>query len=61
MISREGSVEQIILDVGGFFGMAEKLVAVPYRPLKITDLGIVYNITKEELQKSPPFSYGKEG
>jgi sporulation protein YlmC with PRC-barrel domain len=59
MISPEGKVEQIILDVGGFFGMAEKLVAVPYRPLKVTDLGIVYNIMKEQLQKSSAFSYEK--
>ena len=59
MISPEGKVERIILDVSGFFGMAEKLVAVPYRPLKVTDLGIVYNITKEELQKSPSFTYEK--
>jgi sporulation protein YlmC with PRC-barrel domain len=59
MISPEGKVEQIILNVGGFLGMAEKLVAVPYRSLKVTDLGIVYNIMKEQLQKSPAFSYEK--
>jgi sporulation protein YlmC with PRC-barrel domain len=53
MIDLEGRVELMILDVGGFSGMAEKRVAVPYRPLKITDLGIVYNITKERLQESP--------
>jgi sporulation protein YlmC with PRC-barrel domain len=58
MISPEGRVEQIILDAGGFLRIDEKLVAVPFKPLKITDLGIVYNITKEQLQKSPVFSYG---
>jgi sporulation protein YlmC with PRC-barrel domain len=57
MISPEGKVEQIILDVDGFLGTAEKLVAVPYRPLKVTDLALVYNIMKEQLQKSPAFSY----
>jgi PRC-barrel domain len=57
MISPKGKVEQFILDVGGFFGMPEKLVAAPYRPLKITDLGIVYNITKEQLQKASGFIY----
>jgi sporulation protein YlmC with PRC-barrel domain len=59
MISLEGKVEQIILDVGGFFGMPEKLASVSYRPLKVTDLGIVYNITKEQIQVSPAFSYEK--
>jgi sporulation protein YlmC with PRC-barrel domain len=55
MIDPKGRVELIILDVGGFSGMAEKRVAVPYRPLKITDLGIVYNITEEKLRESPAF------
>jgi sporulation protein YlmC with PRC-barrel domain len=60
MIGPEGRVEQIILDAGGFFGIDEKLVAVPFRPLKITDLGIVYNLTEEQLEKSPAFSYEKK-
>ena len=55
MIDPEGRVERMILDIGGFSGTAEKRVAVPYRPLKITDLGIVYNITKEKLRESPAF------
>ena len=59
MMSPEGRVEQIILDVGGFLGIGVKLVAVPFRPLKITDLGIVYSITTEQLRKSPAFSYEK--
>jgi len=60
MITPEGRVEYILLDVTGFLGTAEKLIAVPFRPLKITDLGIVYNITKEQLQKSPSFSDQKK-
>ncbi len=56
MINPEGEVKQIVLDAGGFSGMAEKLVAVPYRPLKVTDLGIIYNITKEQIEKSRAFS-----
>ncbi len=59
MIGKEGKVEQIILDVGGFLGIDEKLVAVPFRPLKVTDLGIVYHITKEQLERSPAFAYEK--
>jgi len=59
MISPEGRVKRIILDVGGFLGIGVKLVAVPFRPLKITDLGIVYSITTEQLRKSPAFRYEK--
>jgi sporulation protein YlmC with PRC-barrel domain len=59
IINRSGNVEQIILSVGGFLGIDEKLVAMPFKPLKITDMGIVYNVTREELQNLPAFSYVK--
>ncbi len=57
IISRNGKVEQIILSVGGFLGMDEKLVAMPFKPLKVTDMGIVYNVSREELKNLPGFSY----
>ncbi len=60
LIGREGTVEQIILDIGGFLGLGTKLVAVDYRPLKVTDRGIVYNVTKEELLRLPAFHYGEK-
>jgi sporulation protein YlmC with PRC-barrel domain len=60
MINREGKVEQIILRVGGFLGIEEKLVAMPFTPLKITDMGIVYHVTKQELKDQPAFSYEKK-
>jgi sporulation protein YlmC with PRC-barrel domain len=56
LISRTGKVEWIILSVGGFLGLDEKLAAVPFKPLKITDLGIVYNVTKQELENLPALS-----
>jgi hypothetical protein len=58
IISRDGKVEQIILSVGGFLGMDEKLVELPFTPLKITDRGIVYNVGKQELKDRPAFRYG---
>ncbi len=62
IINQEGKVEKIILAVGGFkfMGMGEKLVALPFKPLKITDLGIIYNITAQQLNNLPEFSYGKK-
>jgi sporulation protein YlmC with PRC-barrel domain len=56
LISRTGEVEWIILSVGGFLGLDKKLVAVSFKPLKITDLGIVYNVTKQELGNLPALS-----
>jgi sporulation protein YlmC with PRC-barrel domain len=60
IISLRGKVEKIILSVGGFFGIQAKLVALPFKPLKITDMGTVYNVTEQELKNLPEFSYEKE-
>ena len=60
IVSRIGQAEQIVLSVGGFLGIDEKLVAVPFKPLKVTDLGIVYNVTGRELKSLPEFSYQKK-
>jgi sporulation protein YlmC with PRC-barrel domain len=60
IINRNGKVEQIILSAGGFLGIDEKLVAMPFKPLKLTDLGIVYNVTIQELKNLSGFSYEKK-
>jgi sporulation protein YlmC with PRC-barrel domain len=60
IINRNGKVEQIILSVGVFLGIDEKLVAMPFKPLKVTDLGIVYDVTMQELKNLPGFSYEKK-
>jgi sporulation protein YlmC with PRC-barrel domain len=60
IIDREGKVGQIILSVGGFLGIDEKLVTLPFKPLKVTDLGIVYDVTKQEIKNSPRFTYEKK-
>jgi sporulation protein YlmC with PRC-barrel domain len=60
IISPRGKVERAILSVGGFLGIEAKLVAVPFRPLKVTEFGIVYNVTQQELKNRPAFSYEKK-
>jgi sporulation protein YlmC with PRC-barrel domain len=59
MISRNGKVETIILSVGEFLGMEEKLVALPFRPLKVNGAGIVYNVTQQQIKELPGFHYQK--
>jgi hypothetical protein len=54
MINRERRAAQIVLGATGLPGIEEKLVAVPFRPPKITDLGVVYNITKEQAASEKP-------
>jgi sporulation protein YlmC with PRC-barrel domain len=60
IINRSGKIEQIILSVGGFLGIDEKLVAMPFKPLKVTDMEIVYSVSREELKNLPGFSYEKK-
>ena len=51
-----------IIEVGGFLGMGENLIAVPYDSLTLNDTGDKISLpgaTKEELQKLPKFQYHK--
>jgi len=51
-----------IIEVGGFLGMGENLVAVPYDSLTLNDTGEKISLpgaTKEELKKLPKFEYHK--
>jgi hypothetical protein len=54
--SPQGKLEQIIQSVGGFLDLEAKLVALPLKPLKITDMGIVYDVTKQKPKDQPEFS-----
>jgi sporulation protein YlmC with PRC-barrel domain len=47
-----------IIGVGGFLGIAERLVAIPTQRLKIVgDHFLLNGATKENLQAMPPFVY----
>jgi hypothetical protein len=49
-----------ILSVGGFIGLGEHLVAVPFNSLRISQDKIeLPGATKEELKKLPEFEYAK--
>jgi sporulation protein YlmC with PRC-barrel domain len=57
MINPKGKVQTIILSVGRLLGMEEKLVALPFTPLKVSGDGIVYNITEQQIKELPAFHY----
>ena len=51
-----------IIEVGGFLGMGENLIAIPYDSLTLNDTGEKISLpgaTKEELKKLPKFEYHK--
>ena len=57
IINQEGRVAQIILSVGSIIGIQEKLVALPFKPLEVTNLGIICDVSKERLKELQPFRY----
>jgi sporulation protein YlmC with PRC-barrel domain len=60
IINQNGKVARIVLSVGRIINVHEKLVAMPFMQLKVTDLGIVYDVSKEELKNRQAFSYEKK-
>jgi sporulation protein YlmC with PRC-barrel domain len=63
LIDKEGRVTAIIISVGGFLGMGEKDVAVPFSSVRAVERNnkwyLVLNTTKEALKAAPGFTYDK--
>jgi sporulation protein YlmC with PRC-barrel domain len=61
LLDTEGRVSAVIVGVGGFLGLGEKDVAVPFNALKVAekngDRYLVMNTTKEALQNAPGYVY----
>jgi hypothetical protein len=58
ILSADGRSSFAILSVGGFLGLGDHLVALPYDSLKITDERIVLpGGSKEQLKALPEFKY----
>ncbi|MBO0733673.1 MAG: PRC-barrel domain-containing protein [Methylocapsa sp.] len=60
VIGPNGDVQQAIIGVGGFLGVGEKDVAIPFQDLKVTKKNgkdwVVLNMTKDELKKAPAYA-----
>jgi sporulation protein YlmC with PRC-barrel domain len=60
IVTRSDRVVYAILSVGGFLGVGDKLVAVPFAELELTEDKIVLaGATKESLKTLPKFTYAK--
>jgi hypothetical protein len=61
IISADGKAPFAVLSVGGFLGLGNRLVVVPYSSLKFADNKIVLpGASKEGLQALPEFKYAKD-
>jgi hypothetical protein len=63
LIDKEGRVAALIISVGGFLGMGEKDVAVPFSSVRASEKNnkwyLVLNTNKEALKTAPGFTYDK--
>ncbi|MBV9954340.1 MAG: PRC-barrel domain-containing protein [Pseudolabrys sp.] len=69
LLAPAGGIHAAVIGVGGFLGVGEKNVAVPFAALQITRRAnsdaverITINLTQQQLQDAPRFSYlGPDG
>ncbi|MEZ5827324.1 MAG: PRC-barrel domain-containing protein [Hyphomicrobiales bacterium] len=64
LLDKKGRIQAVIVGVGGFLGVGEKDVAVPFEALKVAekngDTYLVMNATKATLEKAPGYVYNEE-
>lgn len=63
VLKADGSMDEVVLSVGGFIGIGNKYVAVPYSDLKISrdgnSLKITTKATKDSLKALPDYQFFK--
>jgi hypothetical protein len=64
LLDREGKVTAFIVGVGGFLGIGEKDVAVPFNAIRFTEKNnnkwyMVMNTTKDAMKAAPGFKYDR--
>jgi hypothetical protein len=64
LIDNSGMVKAVVVGVGGFLGMGEKNVAIPFASLNVTRQAndndiekVTVSFTKQQLEQAPSFSY----
>ena len=59
LIISDAKVPMAVISVGGFLGISDKLVAIPYNELKLDKEhdDVIYNATEEQLKTLPEFKY----
>jgi sporulation protein YlmC with PRC-barrel domain len=65
LVDKSGRVSSLIIAVGGFLGVGEKEVAVPFDSVHVTNKNnnkwyLVMNATKDQLKNASGFTYDKD-
>lgn len=60
VMDSDGNVTMAIIGVGGFLGVGQKDISVPFKDLKVSSRNgkdwLVINMTKDELMKAPAYT-----
>lgn len=61
-INGAGKVDAVVVSVGGFLGVGERLVAISWSELQIAPNGekVVVNMTKDQLKAQAPYQYADQ-
>lgn len=64
LVDKAGKVTSLIVGVGGFIGVGQKDVAVPFDAVRLTKKSndkwyLVMNTTKDDLKNAPGFKYDR--
>jgi sporulation protein YlmC with PRC-barrel domain len=63
LVDKSGKISAALIGVGGFLGIGEKDVAVPFEALQLTQKNnkwyLVMNSTKDELKNAPGWKYDR--
>jgi sporulation protein YlmC with PRC-barrel domain len=63
LVAKDGKIHAAMIGVGGFLGMGEKDVAVPFDALNLTQKNnkwyLTMNATKDELKSAPGWKYDR--
>jgi sporulation protein YlmC with PRC-barrel domain len=63
MVEKDGRITAAMVGVGGFLGIAEKNVAVPFQALAISQKNhrrrLTLNVTKDAIKSAPGFTYDR--
>ncbi len=61
-IGKDGKVDSVMVSVGGFLGIGDREVRIPWSDLNIQDKGekVTVNMTKDQLKAKPEYKYSNE-
>jgi sporulation protein YlmC with PRC-barrel domain len=59
IVDRDGRVSAVVISVGGFLGIGNKLIAIPIDAVKFGENDrLTVNLTRNQIAQAPGYSYG---